>query len=64
MNGLELTVLALGTVVLAVSMAVIAWRELRPGAEAPYVQTWRDLLGIIVTLSGLAILVVWLWASR
>lgn len=64
MDVFEVTVLAVGTAALALSMGVIAWRELRPRAEASYVQTWRDLLGIIVTLSGVAVLVVWLWASR
>ena len=64
MSAFETSVLVAGTALLAVSGVAIAWRELRPGAEAAYVQTWRDVLGLLVTLSGVGALLAWLWLSR
>ena len=63
MNGLEIAVLAAGTGLLAVAMGVIVWRELQPGSRGSYVQTWRDLAGIVAMLSGLAVLGLWLWTG-
>jgi hypothetical protein len=63
-SALQTTILAIGTVLIAVSGGVIAWRGLRPSAEGGSIQTWRDLLGLLLTLAGLAVLVTWLWASR
>jgi hypothetical protein len=62
-TGLQTAVLALGTAAVALSSAVIVWRELGGGGEARFMRSWRDYFGLALTLAGVAALVWWLWAS-
>ncbi len=61
---MQTAVLAVGTSMLAVAASVILWRELERGAEGRFLQGWRDVLGIGVTLGGLVVLLTWLWSLR
>lgn len=63
MTGFETAVLSVGTAAIALSSAVIVWRELGGGGEARFMRSWRDYFGLALTLIGLAALVWWLWAS-
>ena len=63
MDGLQTTILALATAVIALAAAVILWRELGNGAEGGFLTGWRNILGLTVTLGGLAVLLTWLWVA-
>jgi hypothetical protein len=61
-DALQLTVLVVATAMLAVSGALIVWRELGGDAAEGFVRRGRDLLGLLTTVGGAAVLLVWLWA--
>ena len=60
---MQTTVLAFGTSVLAVSSAVIVWREMGHRAEGRFLRGWRDYLGLAFTVGGLAVFLAWLWST-
>ena len=55
--------LTIGSGVLAFAALAIAWRELRPGGEVAYSQSWRDVIGLVATVGAIAALLAWLWLS-
>ncbi len=64
MSALQTTVLTAGTALLAVSSAVIVWREMSSSAEGRFLRSWRDYLGLATTIGGLVVLLTWLWSTR
>ena len=64
MDGLQTAILVVGSVLVGFATITIAWRELRPGGDAAYVQSWLDMVGLVFTVSAIGALVGWLWISR
>jgi hypothetical protein len=62
-DGLQTVILLVGSAVLGFATIAIAWRELRPGADVAYVQSWRDIFGVVTTVSGIGALLAWLWIT-
>ena len=62
-DGLQTTVLIAGSALLGFATLTIAWRELRSGGEAAYLQGWLDIVGLIATVSAIGALVAGLWIS-
>lgn len=62
-DSLERFVLIVATALLVVAASVVLWREAGRGAEGGFISGWRDFLGLVVTLGGLAVLLTWLWST-